>query len=135
MTDRPDGAELLAIARRSLLDELLSILPEDRRYTARMVANAMAIAARELEAGDDPRRAEVERLCVIYNVAPPVAGDRRTLEAASRRLNHRLAAEIRAGMLDAAGPRREAVRAHLLQTAIAKLRLSNPKYLASEELA
>ena len=31
-----------------MLEDLLPLLPEDRRYEARMIANAMAIAAREL---------------------------------------------------------------------------------------
>ena len=47
MNDRPDATELLAIARRTLLDELLPRLPEELRYTALMIANAMAIASRE----------------------------------------------------------------------------------------
>jgi hypothetical protein len=134
MTDRPNGAELLAIARQSVLDQLLAALPEEHRYTARMAASAMAIAAREHEAGDEPRRAEVERLCALYDQAPPPEGDRPGLEAAAERLNRRLAADIRAGAFDRPGPRREAARAHLMDTAIAKLRLSNPKYLASEGL-
>ena len=46
----PDGAALLAEARRLLSEELLSQLPEARRYEARMIANAMAIAGRELGA-------------------------------------------------------------------------------------
>ncbi len=39
---------LLAEARRVMLEDLLPLLPEDRHYEARMTANAMAIAAREL---------------------------------------------------------------------------------------
>ena len=47
-SDRPEGSALLAEARRLTLEELLPLLPEQRRYEARMVANAMAIAGREL---------------------------------------------------------------------------------------
>ncbi|HEX3065857.1 MAG TPA: hypothetical protein VHQ39_10260, partial [Dongiaceae bacterium] len=47
---QPDGAGLLAEARRSLSEDLLGQLPEPRRYEARMIANAMAIAGRELAA-------------------------------------------------------------------------------------
>ena len=57
MQDRPDGGALLDQARRTLLDDLLPHLPEPHRYTGLMVANAMAIAGRELAAargaGDD----------------------------------------------------------------------------------
>jgi aminoglycoside phosphotransferase (APT) family kinase protein len=48
--EQPDGAALLAEARRLLSEELLSQLPEARRYEARMIANAMAIAGRGLAA-------------------------------------------------------------------------------------
>ncbi|HEY2891769.1 MAG TPA: phosphotransferase [Dongiaceae bacterium] len=47
---QPDGAGLLAEARRVLSEDLLAQLPEQRRYEARMIANAMAIAGRELAA-------------------------------------------------------------------------------------
>ena len=59
--DRPQCAELLAVARRTLLDELVPALPEDKRYQALMVANALAIAGRALEQPDreDPAALEV----------------------------------------------------------------------------
>jgi|KBSMisStandDraft_5_1062788.scaffolds.fasta_scaffold1342933_2 hypothetical protein len=49
MKVEPAGVELLRVARASLLESLLPLLPAESHYTARMVANAMAIAARELE--------------------------------------------------------------------------------------
>jgi len=49
MKVEPAGAELLRVARASLLESLLPLLPAESHYTARMVANAMAIVARELE--------------------------------------------------------------------------------------
>ena len=50
MRDQPDGALLLAEARRVLLEEILDDLPDSQRFNGLMVANAMAIARRELEA-------------------------------------------------------------------------------------
>lgn len=50
MRVEPGGAELLRVARAELLEELLPHLPVAHHYAARMVANAMAIAARELQA-------------------------------------------------------------------------------------
>ena len=47
MREQPQGADLLDAARDLLLAELLPKLPEAQRFAARMVANAMAIAARE----------------------------------------------------------------------------------------
>jgi aminoglycoside phosphotransferase (APT) family kinase protein len=48
LTAEATGETLLAEARRVLLEELLALLPENRHYDARMAANAMAIAGREL---------------------------------------------------------------------------------------
>ncbi len=48
--ERPDGSMLLAEARRLIVEDILPLIPEERRYEARMAANAMAIAGRELSA-------------------------------------------------------------------------------------
>ena len=48
----PGGARLLELARRELLEVILPQLQGDVRYRARLVANAMKIAARELGEGD-----------------------------------------------------------------------------------
>jgi hypothetical protein len=42
------GERLLETARGVLIDELLPVLPADKRHAALMVANAMAIAARTM---------------------------------------------------------------------------------------
>ena len=44
--EEPQAADLLATAREVLLNALLPALPPDKAFAARMVANAMAIAAR-----------------------------------------------------------------------------------------
>ncbi|UPY39101.1 DUF6285 domain-containing protein [Sediminicoccus sp. KRV36] len=46
MLEQPDAADLLATAREALLGKLLPALPAHLHYEARMIANAMAIAAR-----------------------------------------------------------------------------------------
>jgi len=45
------GARLLHLARRELLDVVLPALGGDERYRARLIANAMKIAAQELDSG------------------------------------------------------------------------------------
>lgn len=62
MNNRPDGANLLAIARETFIEQVLPALPERLRYTGLMIANAMAIARREIEAGEVPAQQELERL-------------------------------------------------------------------------
>ncbi len=61
MRDQPDGAKLLAEARRVLLEELLGDLPNAQRFNGLMVANAMGIAQRELEGASAalPESAEI----------------------------------------------------------------------------
>ena len=116
MRDRPDGAELLAQARATLLDELLGALPEDKRYSALMVARAMAIAERELAAPED-RDAERRALQTLLGPAE---------SAAVAALAGRLAGDIRAGRFDG-DPR---VHDHLKGEVGARLALSNPKRLS-----
>ena len=52
MRNNPDAADLLQVARETLLSEFLELLPEERRYAMRMAAKALAIAAREAETGE-----------------------------------------------------------------------------------
>jgi hypothetical protein len=46
-----DGVRLLQLARRELLDNVLPALEGDARYRARLIANAMKIAAQEMALG------------------------------------------------------------------------------------
>lgn len=126
--DRPDGNLLLDVARRVLLEELLPLLPEDRRLDGLMIANAMGIAARELEAGATPLREALGRLAAIYR--EPVPAELPDAEASDMlmRLNRRLAADIRAGVFDS-GAKHDALLAHLEATTRARLAITNPKIL------
>ncbi len=72
LAEEPLAPDLLAIAREVLLKELLPALPPDKAFAARMVANAMAIAARDAEEGDAPARLTA------------LAGDARAFAAAIR---------------------------------------------------
>ena len=119
MRDRPKGADLLLQARATLLGQLLDKLPEDKRYDALMIAQAIAIAARELEAGEGGE-GEREALEALLGTSKDGSG-----EAALESLNARLAAEIRTGRYDEAEP----VHALLSRDTAARLALSNPKLL------
>ena len=57
----PQGARLLELARAELLQEVLPHLKDDAGYRARLIANALKIAARELEHGDAVEEAEILR--------------------------------------------------------------------------
>jgi hypothetical protein len=65
MRDRPAGPALLDVARDALLKELLTAPAEEQRLLALMIANAMAIAAREADATlteDDASRDLIEAI-------------------------------------------------------------------------
>ena len=126
MNDQPHAAELLKVAHDVCAAELLPALPEALRYTGLMVASALAIAERELAAGDTAARAERERLRrLLPECAAPAAAEE--LSAVLARYNRRLARDIRDGRLD--GERRSALLEHLRRTTEEKLAVSNPRAL------
>ncbi len=129
MRDRPSAAELLRIARETLADELLPALAEERKLAARIIANVMAIAAREAAFGDAPLRAERARLATLYDAKPPPD---EPLAATVERLTRRLAADIRRGAFEDDAAKLAEARAHLLETTLQKLRENNPRYLEAE---
>ena len=130
MQDRPSAAELLRIAREVLADELLPLLPEERRLDVLIIANVMAIAAREAEFGEAPLRAELARLAAFYDEEP--SPPRESVAEAAERLSRRLAADIRRGAFEADAAKLDQVKAHLLEVTLQKLRVNNPRYLESE---
>ena len=126
MNDQPDAAELLAIARATLLEKLLPQLPEELRYDALMIANAMAIASREHTAGDAPAQAELASLRELLDAHDP-APSSAALHTALSEYNRRLASAIRSGRFD--DKDRAALLDHLEKTAVDKLAVANPKAL------
>lgn len=128
MNNLPQGTALLAIARETLLGQLRPPLGDNARYTLAMIANAMAIAAREGEAGEAPALAALTRLDTLQD--HPVRELHGTaLTEVLRAQERRLAADIRAGHYDASDDRQRALLEHLRETVAAKLRISNPKTL------
>jgi len=131
MRNRPNALDLLTIARRVHADQVLPHVEKAHRYSALMVGNALANAARELEAGSDPLDEELRRLRAIYPHADDAGGP---VSALLERYNRQLAVDIRDGRFAADRGLREQVRTHLIQTAIERVRETNPKYLEREGL-
>ena len=125
MNDKPNAPELLEIARRTLVDGVLPQLPEALRYNALMIANAMAIAARESAEGDYVPLAELARLRALFDEGDDTAVGAVTV--ALTRYNQRLAAAIREGQFDGQG--RTELNGHLRTTTTDKLKVANPKVL------
>ncbi len=131
MNNAPDGAELLRVAQKILREQLMPGIAEDQRYQALMVANAMAIAARELKAGESDLRDELRMLSELYGDTVVGEAGNSTKEKVAR-LNKRLAKDIRSGVMD--GACAQGVRALLKAQVTARLRVSNPKYLKAAGL-
>jgi len=115
MGDLPSGDALLALAREVLLRELLPLLPEKRRPDALLVARCMAIAEREAETEEAPEH----ELQDLYG-----AGD-------TNELLRRFARELRIGAFENSRDGEARARAILWRLTVAKLRRSNPEFLAA----
>jgi len=131
MRDLPTGDQLLDTARTLLRESLIPALPAEKRHEALMIANAMSIAMRQLENGDEPDRRELKDLSglLLAGEARDAGADPRPREQL-RALNRRLCKSIRGGDADA-GAYHDSVRAHLLEIARRRVQESNPKYLGN----
>lgn len=125
MRDRPQGHELLAIAAKTFREQLLPALPEDKKYAAMMLLNALSIAERQLANGEGALQAEAEALADALQVDVPADA---SLDAQLRTLNRALAQRVRKGAADDNRELQGLVWAVTLQ----KVRESAPKYLKAE---
>lgn len=134
MQSEPASVTLLLAARTWLLDEVIPHMAPDKRYDALLIASAMAIVARELEAAssarEKQRQHDCERLRCFY---PELVEQSKRHGADARDLGARLVQDIRAGRFDHPGPERETLRRWLRDTTVDNLRKSNPRYLELEE--
>ena len=113
--EAPEGPSLLATARDALLQEILPKLSSTDALTARMIANAMAIAAREAvqdDAWTAATRASMQRLTG-------------TADAPDRAL----AAAIRMGAYDPGSAHHAEVAALLRDAARRRCAISTPRVL------
>lgn len=133
MKDISDAPDLIATARDALLNDLLPKLQKDQRYTALMIANALAIAQREQRVSSDVTRDEIGRLvnlfaeCAIGSVSPGT--DSATNELPE--LRRTLCSAIRGGRFDEPS-HWTALVAHLERTTADWLAISNPKALRAD---
>jgi hypothetical protein len=116
--DVPDAVDLLATAREAVLDTLVPALAGDAQYTARMVAHALGIVARELAAA--PRRGaggHADADGTARDSDPDVAAD------------NALAERIRAGAF-AHGAARARLHAALVAATAARRAINDPRAAA-----
>ncbi len=133
MKDISDALDLIATARDALLNDLLPKLQKDQRYTALMIANALAIAQREQRASIDVTRDEIGRLVNLFAEcgieAVPSGSDSATNELPGFRRT--LCSAIRGGRFDDAS-HWTALVAHLERTTTDWVAISNPKALRTD---
>ncbi|MDQ2917498.1 MAG: DUF6285 domain-containing protein [Pseudomonadota bacterium] len=129
MTDIADAADLLATAREAFVSELLPALSKEHRYVGLMIANVMAIAARECRLGHDAAQSEVARLRrMMADIGGPISPPDDLASQDLAALRQSVSAAIRAGHFD--DPAREkAVTAELLHVVADWVAISNPKAL------
>jgi Domain of unknown function (DUF6285) len=119
MADRPGAAELVEAVREFIEAEVLPVVQDSRlRFRVLVAANALTIAQRDLEMGDELLREEIallERLCGTK--AP--GGAREQSVALSRELARRIRrGDVPPGALEV-----------LRRIAELKLRAASPRYL------
>jgi aminoglycoside phosphotransferase (APT) family kinase protein len=133
MQDLPDGPALLALARDVLLNDLMPLLPPERRLEALLVANCMAVAEREANT-DAPEYTLLRELATLYHPEDPSSPVSGTVGEGSEMLR-RFACELRNGAFENSPNRDARARAILWRMTIARLRLANPKFLAANGFA
>lgn len=115
-------ADLLEVARKTLLDDVAPGLGPERRHAGALVANALAIAIRELELGPATRATERRLLGQFYALP----------EATLPELQARLCRDLRERRLPEA--RAAELRTLLREIVHARLSISNPGYAGSDRL-
>lgn len=113
--DRPDLLELLRTVEVFLQERAMPALEGELAFQARVSANLLRIAQRELRDGPAMDAAAAARLRALLGSDGPL--DEQT---------RRLAAAIRDGSLDG---RMAEVNSHVRQSVEDKLRVTNPGYL------
>ena len=128
MQDTPSPPFLLAAVARFLRDEAIPALGRTGEsalaYQARVAANMLDIAGRELLLSPSADAEELARLRQLVGDAAldDVQAD---ADAGLSRLNQRLAERIASGALDAGSP---GLTEHLWRTTLAKLAVDQPGY-------
>lgn len=129
MNDHPTPLELIRIANQTLQNDVLPEAKFEHLYPLRMIANALGIAARELEAHDKNAADETRSLNLLYNDSRNFDDRFDTLAAR----NHQFAQDIRRGAFESDLAKEAQLRQHLVVTARRKLAAAYPKGLLEQK--
>ena len=114
MHGEPSLKELIESVSRFISEIAAPQLKDRDAFHARVAVNALAIAAREIEAREAAETAEHERLCALLGTDGP-------LDA----LNRKLCDALRAGEMTLETP---GLLAHLKATMVDQVAVDQPKY-------
>lgn len=114
MLDKPSGDRLLEAVARLLRDEIMPALDGALAFKARVAANAIDLAIREIAGRTDLEAAERDRLARLLGHDGDLA-----------ELNGRLCEAIRGGSVTLDTP---GLSAHLWQSTLGKLAIEQPSY-------
>ena len=121
MAKSNDQLDILSVAHRVFKENLLGDIPEAKKYQAVMVANAMAIAAREQDFGKVDGFSPEFLTSVISIVGSAVP---------EHELVSTLISDLRDGRFNQDENKAKALHKGLLKEAHRKVEISNPRYLA-----
>jgi 2-methylaconitate cis-trans-isomerase PrpF len=130
MREIPSAADLLDTARDLLRNDLAPSMAPDQRHLALMIANAMAIARRQLDDGEAPELRELAALGELYGLPLEAAAGQLQTELSQR--NRLLCQAIRTGQADPGTVLHSGVQAALQMVSRAKVAQSNPRYLEGQ---
>ena len=114
MNDTPTPAELLAAVSRFMRDEVMPVLTGATAYQARVAANMLDIASRQLAMAQAQDAEELQRLCALLGSDVELAEG-----------NRLLCEHIAAGTLTLTTP---GMADHLWRTTLSKLAVDQPSY-------
>ncbi|NRB18360.1 MAG: hypothetical protein HRU33_12530 [Rhodobacteraceae bacterium] len=107
---------MLHIARAEFLREVQPILPEDLKYKALMIANAMAIAQRQFHGSSEMSAIEVRQITALLTDTPDD-------------VHATLCQKIREGIFDPGSDNHCQMLDVLTSITLSRLAESNPKFL------
>lgn len=125
MQDRPDARELLEAVADFLESEVMPELSGRTRFHTRVSVNLLRLLRREWRMEEDAVRADWDRLRRLLGLSEELPKSFEDARAGVRRMNEKLASEIRAGAYD---DRWDEVRSAMWGAALDKLRIANPSY-------
>jgi hypothetical protein len=125
MRNRPYKTELLRAVEGFLTDVAIPKLENRDQFLARVAANSIKIALREIDLEEHHLRAEVEALASLLGDATPRPASIASLTERSATLYQDLCARIRAGEFDHE-PRRGELMRLMKEAALADLAINDP---------